>query len=76
MTFKGFDQLRKHIPDLLTPLGILYIVLLPVVLIILASILFNTIRFTLPILQLVAETLLGGLGFGLLCLFFRFKERF
>ena len=76
MTIKGLDQLRKHIPDLYTPIGVLRFVLLPVVLFLLVTGLFNATRFTLPSWQGVAEILLGSLGFGLLYLFFRYRPDF
>jgi protein-S-isoprenylcysteine O-methyltransferase Ste14 len=74
MTIKGLDQLRKHVPDWNTPLGILRFFLLPVILFFLVTVFFNTIRFNWPFWQLVAEILLDGLGFGLLYQFFRYKQ--
>ena len=76
MTIKGLDQLRKHIPDLYTPVGVLRFVLLPVILFLLVTGFFNVIRFAWPYGQVVAELLLGSLGFGLLYLFFRYKADF
>jgi protein-S-isoprenylcysteine O-methyltransferase Ste14 len=76
MTIKGMDQLRKHVPDLNTPLGVLRLILLPVILLFLVTVFFNYIKITLPVWQLGVEILLGGLGFGLLYLFFRSRQDF
>ncbi len=76
MTIKGLDQLRKHVPDLNTPLGNLRFFLIPVILFILVTVFLNAIRVTWPFWQLAAEILLGGLGFGLLYLFFRSRQDF
>jgi protein-S-isoprenylcysteine O-methyltransferase Ste14 len=74
MQIKGLDQLRKHIPDLNTPLGVVRFVLVPIILFFLVTVFFNTIRFIWPFWQLVAEILLGSLGFGLLYRFFRYRQ--
>ena len=74
MIIKGFDQLRKHVPDLNSPLGLLHVFLLPVIIIFLAAALFNFLPFTWIAWQLAAEFLLGSLGFGLLYLFFRYRH--
>jgi protein-S-isoprenylcysteine O-methyltransferase Ste14 len=76
MNIKGWDQIRKHVPDLNTPLGVLRIFLLPIILFFLVTALFTAMRFTRPLWQLAAEIVLGGLGFFLLSLFFRFKKDF
>ncbi len=76
MNLNGLDQLRKHLPDLNTPLGILRFFLLPIILFFLITALFNTLRLTWPFGQVIAEIVLGGLGFGLLYLFFRHKQDF
>jgi protein-S-isoprenylcysteine O-methyltransferase Ste14 len=76
MTIKGLDQLRNHVPDLNTPLGVLRFILLPILLFFLITTFFDAIPFTWPFWQLVAEILLGGLGFGLLYQFFRSKQDF
>lgn len=76
MAIKGFDQIRKHTPDLNTPLDVLRFFLPSILLLILTMALSSPVLFTLPIWQLVAEIMLGGLGFGLLALFFRFKAYF
>lgn len=73
---KGLDQLRQHVPDLNSPLGALNFLMLPVSLFILITIFFNALSFLWPFWQLVAVILLGGLGFGLLYLFFRFKQEY
>lgn len=74
--FKGLDQLRKHVPDLNTPLGVLSFFLPPAVLVFLITVFFNALRLAPPIWSLVAEVLLGSLGFGLLYLFFRSRQDF
>ncbi len=76
MTIKGLDQLRKHVPDLNTPIGVLRIFLLPVILFFLVTAFFNAIRFAWSFWQIASEILLGGVGFGLLYLFFRYKQDF
>jgi protein-S-isoprenylcysteine O-methyltransferase Ste14 len=76
MQIIGLDQLRKHIPDLNSPLGAARFVLLPIILYFLVTVFFNSIRFIRPFWQLVAEILLGSLGFGLLYQFYRFKQDF
>ncbi len=76
MTIKGLDQLRKHVPDLDTAFGILRLFLLPIILFLLVTVFFNTIRITWPFWQLAAETLLSSLGFGLLYQFFRHRQDF
>ncbi len=76
MTLKGLDPLRKHIPDLDTPLGVLRLLLLPALLFLLITYLFNALRRIDPSYQLAAEVLLGLLGFGLLYLFFRSRQVF
>jgi len=74
MYIKGLDQLREHVPDLNTPPGVLRYFLLSIILFFLISILFNAMRLTWTFAQVVAEIVLGGLGFGLLYLFFRHKK--
>lgn len=76
MRIKGLDQLRQHVPDLNTPLGALRFLLLPVILFVLIIFFFNTISFPWPFWQVVAEILLGSLGFGLLYLFFRSRQAY
>ncbi len=76
MIIKGLDQLRRHVPDLNTPFGVLRIFLLPMILLFLVTVFFNAIRFIWPFWQLVAEVLLAGLGFGSLYLFFRYRQDF
>ncbi len=73
---KGLDQLLQHVPDLNSLLGALRFLLLPVILFILVTVLFNAIRFPWPFWQVVTEILLGGLGFGLLYLFFRSRQAY
>ncbi len=76
MTINGLDQLRKYVPDFNSPFGVVRFFLLPVILFFLVSVLFNALRFTWPFWQVVAEVLLGCLGFGLMVLFFRHKPDF
>ena len=76
MNINGLDQLRQHLPDLNTPLGVLRFFLLSIILFILITVLFNTMRLIWPFEQVIAEIVLGGLGFGLLYLFFRHKPDF
>lgn len=80
MNLKGLDQLRKHIPDLNTPLGVLRVFLLPVTLFLLVTAVLNATSFAWPVWPLAGEILLGSLGFWLLYLFIQhrndFKARF
>ncbi len=76
MTIKGLDQLRKHVPDLNTPFGVIRFLLLPIILFFLITLSFNALRFTWPFWQLVVEILLGMLGFGMLFLFFQHRQKF
>jgi protein-S-isoprenylcysteine O-methyltransferase Ste14 len=74
MAIDGLDQLRKHVPSLNTPLGVLRYLLLPIIVFFLVTALFTTVHFNWPLWLLVAEIVLGGLGFGLLYLFFRQRK--
>ncbi len=76
MTIKSLDQLRQHVPDLNTPLGVIRYLLPPIILFFLITLFFNLLRNSLPFWQLVLEILLGILGFGLLYLFFRSRQDF
>jgi protein-S-isoprenylcysteine O-methyltransferase Ste14 len=76
MNIKGLDQLRKHVPDLNTPFGLLRLYFLPVLLIILVSSLLTTKSLAWPFWSLPGEVAAGGLGFFWLYLFFRFKGDF
>jgi protein-S-isoprenylcysteine O-methyltransferase Ste14 len=76
MNIKGLNQLHKHLPDLNSLPGIVRFFLLSILLLCLVTILFNTLLFTWPFGQLIAEILLGGLGFLLLYLFFRYRQDF
>ncbi len=76
MTIKGFDPIRKHIPDLNTPLGVLRFFLPAILLLVLMNAFTNALLSTWPLWQLAAEIVLGGLGFGLLALFFRYRAYF
>ena len=76
MYIRGFDQLRKHIPDLNSPLGVIRTFLLAVTLFFLVTTFFNTQKRTQPFWLLVAEIVLGGLGFLLLYLFIRYRKGF
>ena len=72
----SLSSIRKHVPDLKSPIGVIRLFLLPVALLFLVTIFFNSIRFSGFFWSLAAEILLGGLGFGLLYLFFRYKQDF
>lgn len=76
MVIKGFDQIIKYVPDLNKPLGILRFFLPSAILLTLMIALSTTLLFTWPFWQLVAEIVLGGLGFGLLALYFRYRPEF
>ncbi len=76
MNIKGLDQLRKHVPDFNTPVGVLCIFLLPILLILLITVLLTSEFFTSTVWILVGEILFGGLGFSMLYLFFRYKNDF
>ncbi len=76
MMIKGINSLRKHVPDLNTPFGVLRLLLVPVILFFLVTALLNWLLSFWLNWQLVAEILLGSLGFGFLALFFRNKQNF
>ncbi len=76
MNIKGLGPLHKHLPDLNTPLGVLRFFLPSIILFFLISAFFTTQRLSWPFWQLIAEIVFGGIGFGLLYLFFRYKENF
>ena len=76
MDIKGLDQIRKHVPDLITLLGILRFILLPISLFLLITTLFKAEHDIWPFWLLVAEIMLGGLGFGLLMQFFRHRQAY
>lgn len=76
MTIKGFDQILKHVSDLTTPLGVLRFFLPSLILFILMTALSTLLRFTGYFWLLAVEIVPGGLGFGLLALFFRYKADF
>ncbi len=76
MAIKGFDQIRRHLPDINTPLDVLRFFLPSILLWILMMVLFITIHVPQPAWQLITEIVLGSLGFGLLALFFRYREYF
>lgn len=76
MNIKGLDQIRKHVPDLNTPLGVLRFFLLFIVLFFLVTALFTTVHFPRAFWPLVAEIMLCGLGFFLLYQFFRQRQNY
>ena len=76
MAIKGLGQLRQHVPDLNTLLGVLRYLLLSIILLFLTTVLFTSMPLTWTFGHLVAEIVLVGLGFGLLYLFFRLKKGF
>ncbi len=76
MTIKGLNQLLKHLPGLDIPLEVVHIFLLPVILVVLVTVTLDAIPLAWPFGQVVAEILSGALGFGLLFLFFRYRQDF
>jgi protein-S-isoprenylcysteine O-methyltransferase Ste14 len=80
MYVKGLDQLRKHVPDLNSPFGLVRVFLLPVTVFLLVTAGLNSQTLTWPVWLLLAEIMLGSLGFLLLYLFLQhrhdFKARF
>ena len=74
MKIRGLDQLRKHLPDMNNLPGFLRFFLLSIILFSLVTALFTTLLLTWQFGQLIAEIVLGGVGFGLLYLFFRHKQ--
>lgn len=76
MNIKGLDQLRKQVPDLNTPIGVLRVFFLPILLILLVTALLTTENLTSTAWLLVGEIMFGGLGFLLVYLFFRYKNDF
>ncbi len=76
MTIKGLDALRQHVPELNTPLGILWLLFWPIVLCLLVNVFFMIESHAWPFWSLVGEIALGGLGFGWLNQFFRLKDDF
>jgi len=76
MNLKGLDQLRKHVPDLNTPFGILSFFLLPILSFILVTEIFATVIPTWPIGSLGGEIVFLILGFLLIYQFFRYKENY
>jgi protein-S-isoprenylcysteine O-methyltransferase Ste14 len=76
MNIQGLGQLRKYIPDLNTPLGVMRVFLLPVTLFLLVTAALNTASHTWPVWPLVGEVALGSLGFLLLYLFVQHKDNF
>ena len=76
MNVKGLEQLRKHVPDFNTPIGVLRLLFLPILLIVLVTVILNAMTLTWTAWLLVGEIMFGGLGFLLLYLFFRYKNDF
>jgi protein-S-isoprenylcysteine O-methyltransferase Ste14 len=76
MNIKGFDQLRKHLPELNTPLGILRLFGVPVLLYFFVTAFFTAEDLTSQFWLLDGEVVLGTLGFALLYMFFRVKTNF
>ncbi len=74
MKINGLDQLRRHLPDLNNPLGVLGLFLPSIILFVLVTAVFTTRLLARPVEQLIAEIGFGGLGFGLLYLFFRHRQ--
>jgi protein-S-isoprenylcysteine O-methyltransferase Ste14 len=76
MSVKGFDQLRKHVPELNTPIGILRLFGAPVLLYFFVTALFATENFLSQFWLLASEVVLGILGFVWLSMFFRLRTNF
>jgi protein-S-isoprenylcysteine O-methyltransferase Ste14 len=76
MNIKGLDQLRKHVPDFNSPLGILRLLFLPILLLLLVTAILDSETLPGPVWPLVGEIMFGGLGFLWLYLFFRYKKDF
>ncbi len=76
MAIKGLDQLRRHLPDIITPVDVLRFFVPSIFLWALMMVLSITMHFLWPFWQLLAEIVLGSLGFGLLALFFRYRQYF
>ena len=76
MNIKGLDQLRKHVPDFNTPIGVLRVISLPILLFLVVNALLTIENLTSTFWKLAAEIMFGGLGFTLLYLFFRYKNDF
>jgi protein-S-isoprenylcysteine O-methyltransferase Ste14 len=76
MTIKGLDQLRKHLPGLNTPLGILRLFGPPVLVYFLVTAFFGLEDRTSQFWLLDGEVVLGALGFVWLSMFFRVKSNF
>lgn len=76
MNIKGFEQLRRHLPDLGTPGGPVRLFGLPALLFLFVTVFFTTEDRTLPFWLLDGEVVLGTLGFLLLYMFFRSRNDF
>jgi protein-S-isoprenylcysteine O-methyltransferase Ste14 len=76
MKIKGLDQLRKHVPELNTPLGLQRLFSIPVLLYILVTAFFNLEDPTSQFWLLDGEVVFGALGFVWLSMFFRVKTAF
>ncbi len=76
MTIKGFDQIRRHLPDLNSPLAVLGFFLPSILLLAVMQVLSYSLLFTWSFWQVVAEFVFAGLGFGLLALFFSYRPYF
>lgn len=76
MELKGIRQLRRHLPELHTPLGILRLYAVPVLLYFLVSAFFRLEDRTSPFWLLDGEVVIGALGFALLYLFFRVRTAY
>jgi protein-S-isoprenylcysteine O-methyltransferase Ste14 len=76
MTIKGLDQLRKHVPDFNSPIGVLRILFIPMLLILLVTALLTSEYLSSTAWLLGGEILFGGLGFFLLYLFIQYRNDF
>jgi protein-S-isoprenylcysteine O-methyltransferase Ste14 len=74
MNLKSLDQLRKHIPDYNTPLGVLRLLFPPILSFYLVTALLSTKLLARAAWPLFGEILFGVLGFSWISLFFRYKD--
>jgi protein-S-isoprenylcysteine O-methyltransferase Ste14 len=76
MSLKGFDQLRKHIPELNTPLGLVRLFAVPLLLYFLATALFSATDRLPPFWLVAIVVSVEAIGFTWLHLFFRIRNDF
>lgn len=76
MNIQGFDQLRRHVPDLNTPAGALRLFAIPALLFFFVTAFFVTSDRTGAFWLLDGEVVLGTIGFMLFYLYFRAKDNY